>query len=76
MGYLLEDIHAKPLAEFHHALLVAGRAEVAALTREGKQVFMAAVFASDAGKAMAQIAAIKITVDHFFDIRPPEAALP
>ena len=36
MGYLLEDIHAEPLPEFHHALLMAGRAEVTALTREGQ----------------------------------------
>jgi hypothetical protein len=28
---LLENIHAQPLHEFHHALLVAGRVEVAAL---------------------------------------------
>ena len=74
--HLLEDIHAKPFAEFHHALLVAGRAEMAALARECQQVFVAAVFASDTGKALAQIAAIEITVDHLFDIRPPEAILP
>ena len=29
VGHLLEDIHAQPLTEFHHALLVAGRAKVA-----------------------------------------------
>ena len=32
MGNLFEDIHTEPFAEFHHALLVTGRAEVAALT--------------------------------------------
>lgn len=37
---------------------------------------MAAVFAFDTGKAVAQIAAIQITIDHLFDIGPPEAVLP
>ena len=37
---------------------------------------MAAVFASDAGKAVAQIATIQVTIDHLLDIRPPEAVLP
>src|SRR5208337_1473055 len=36
VGHLFEDIHAEPLAEFHHTLLMTGRAKVAALTREGK----------------------------------------
>jgi hypothetical protein len=62
VGHLFEDIHAKPFPEFHHALLMAGWAEMPSFTREGQQVFMAAVFASDTGKAMAQIAAIEITV--------------
>jgi len=46
MGDLLEDIHAEPFAEFHHALLMAGWAEMAALAGEGQKIFMAAVFAS------------------------------
>jgi len=45
-------------------------------TRERQQVLMAAVFAFDAGKAVAQIAAIQITADHLFDIRPPESVIP
>ena len=36
---------------------------------------MAAVFAFDAGKAVAQIAAIEIAVDYLFDIRPPETVI-
>jgi hypothetical protein len=75
VGHLLEDIHTEPLSEFHHALLMTGRAEVAALAREGQKIFVAAVFASHAGKAVAQIAAIEITVDYLFDIWPPEAML-
>ena len=76
MRHLLEDIDAEPLPEFHHTLLMAGRAEMTALAREGKQVFMPAVFAFDAGKTVAQIAAIEIAVDYLFDIWPPEAILP
>jgi len=41
---LLEDIHAEPFPEFHHALLMTRGAEVAALAREGQEIFMAAVF--------------------------------
>ena len=33
----------------------------------------ASVFTFDAGKSVVQIAAIELTVYHFFDIRPPEA---
>ena len=76
MRNLLENVDAQPLPEFHHALLVTGRAEVSAFTRERQQVFMAAVFASDAGKTVAQIAAVEIAADHFFNIRPPEAVIP
>jgi hypothetical protein len=73
---LLENIHAEPFPEFHHAFLMAGGAEVAALAGKSQQVFVAAVFAFDTGKAVAQIAAIKITIDHLFDIGPPETVLP
>ncbi len=73
---LFENIHAESLPEFHDALLMAGRAEMPSFTREGQQVFMAAVFAFDTGKAVFNIAAIEITVNHFFDIGPPEAILP
>jgi len=43
---LLEDIHAEPFPEFHHALLMTRGAEVAALARKCQQIFMAAIFAS------------------------------
>ncbi len=72
---LLENIHAEPLPEFHHAFLMAGGAEVAALAGKRQQVFMAAVFACHAGKAMLQISAVKITIDYLFDIGPPKAIL-
>jgi len=75
MGDFFEDIQAEPLPEFHHALLMAGRAEVPPFTRERQQVFMAAVFAFHTGKAVLQIAAVEITVNHLFDIGPPESVL-
>jgi len=72
----LEDIHAEPLSEFHHALLMAGRAEMAPFAGEGQQILVATVITSDAGKAVFQIAAVEVTADHLFDIRPPEAVIP
>jgi hypothetical protein len=42
---LFENIHAQPLPEFHHALLMAGGAEVTALAGKGEEIFMAAVLA-------------------------------
>ena len=37
---------------------------------------MATVFTFHAGKAVVQITAIEIAIDHLLDIRPPEAVLP
>jgi len=51
-------------------------AKVAALARKCQQIFVAAVFTFHAGKAIVQITAIEITVDHLLDIRPPESVLP
>lgn len=76
VGGLFEDIHAQPLSEFHHALLMAERAEVAALAGKGKEVFMAAVFAFHTGKAVVQVAAIEVAVYHLLDIGAPEPILP
>jgi hypothetical protein len=45
VGNLFENIHAQPLPEFHHALLMAGGAEVTALAGKGEEIFMAAVLA-------------------------------
>jgi hypothetical protein len=70
---LLEDIHAEPLPEFHHPLLMTGWTKVAALARKCQQIFMAAVFAFHAGKAVVQITAVEMTIDHLLDIGPPEA---
>ena len=65
---LLEDIHAEPFPEFNHALLMAGGAEMAALARKCQQIFMAAIIAFHAGKPVAQITAVEITIDHLLDI--------
>jgi predicted DCC family thiol-disulfide oxidoreductase YuxK len=51
------------------------RAEVTALTREGQKILMAAVFASDPGKAVMEDAAIEVTVNDHFDIRTKKAIL-
>jgi len=37
---------------------------------------MVAIFAFHAGKPVAQITAIEITIDHLLDIGPPESVLP
>jgi hypothetical protein len=46
---------------------------MAALTGKGQQVFMAAIFTLHAGKAVMQISAIKIAINHLLDIGPPES---
>ncbi|MCX5874359.1 MAG: hypothetical protein NTY51_14160 [Deltaproteobacteria bacterium] len=43
---------------------------------EGQKILMAAIFAFHAGKAVAQIAATEIAIDHLLDIEPPESVLP
>ena len=73
---LLEYLHAQPLPEFHHALLMARRAEVAALAGKCQQVFMAAVFALRTGKTVVQVSAVEIAVNHLLNVRPPESILP
>jgi len=55
VGDLLEDIHAEPFPEFHHALLMARWAKVTPLARKRQQIFVTAVFAFYAGKPVVQI---------------------
>jgi hypothetical protein len=55
---------------------MAGGAKMTALARKCQQIFMVAVFTFHTGKAVVQIAAIEITIDHLLDIGPPEAVLP
>ena len=49
---------------------------MSSLTRKCQQIFVTAIFAFHAGKAVVQITAIEIAIDHLLDIGPPEAALP
>ena len=71
----LKDFLTEPLPEFHHPLLMTGRTEVAALTREGQKILVAAIPASDPGKAVMEDAAIEVTVNDRFDIRKKKAIL-
>jgi len=76
VGDLLEDIHAEPFAELHHALLMAGWAEMTALAGEGQQVFVAAVNTFDTGETIVRVAAVEVAVYDLLDIGPPESVLP
>jgi len=49
---------------------------MAALAGKCQQIFVAAVFTFHTGKAVVQITAIEIAIDHLLDIGPPEAVLP
>jgi hypothetical protein len=50
--------------------------KAAALAEERQEIFVAAILAFNTGKAVVQIAAIEITIDHLLDIGPPESVLP
>jgi hypothetical protein len=39
-------------------------------------IFVTLVLARQTGKAVVQITAVKITIDHLLDIGPPESILP
>lgn len=52
---LLEGIHAQPLPEFSHTLLIAGWAEMTTLAGAFQEVVMAAVFTFHADKPIVQI---------------------
>ena len=64
----LEDLLTKPLPEFHHPFLVAGRTEVPSFAGEGQEILVATVFAFYTGETIVEDAAIKITVDHLLHI--------
>jgi hypothetical protein len=73
---LFEDIHAQPLSEFHHPLLMAGWAKMATLAGKSQQIFVTAVITFDTGKAVVRVATVQIPIDHLLDIGPPEAVQP
>ena len=60
VGNLLERPGAATLPEFHHPLLKAGGAEVAALAGESQKIFMAAISALHPGKAKVQVATFQV----------------
>jgi hypothetical protein len=49
---------------------------MAALAGECQQIFMATIFTFHTGKAVVQITAIEIAIDHLLDVGPPESVLP
>jgi hypothetical protein len=53
-----------------------GGAKMTPFAGEGQKILMAAIFAFHTGKAVVQIAAIEIAIDHLLDIGPPESVLP
>jgi len=50
------------LSNFHHALLMTGRAEISQLVEQCRKVSAAAILAFYAGKAIARIAEIQIPI--------------
>jgi hypothetical protein len=50
--------------------------KAAAFARKCQQIFVAAVFTFHTGKAVMQITAIEIAVDHLLDLGPSETVLP
>jgi hypothetical protein len=66
----LDDMGAQPLAEFHHALLVARGAKMPPFARKSQQALMTAIPAANPRKAVVQVATVQLTVDHLPDIGP------
>ena len=81
----LPDLHFSPwnigfkqyeFPEFHHPLLVTGGTKMMALAGKGKKILVVAVFTFHPGKAIVQIAAIKITVNDLLEIGTEESVGP
>jgi hypothetical protein len=81
----LPDLHFSPwnigfkqyeFPEFHHPLLVTGGTKMTALAGKGKKILVVAVFIFHPGKAIVQIAAIKITVNDLLEIGTEESVGP
>jgi hypothetical protein len=49
--------------------------KAATLAEEGQELFVAAVFAFHTGKAVVEIAAVQIPINHLLDVRSPESVL-
>jgi hypothetical protein len=73
---LLDHFLAEPLTKLHYPLLVARWIEVTPLARERQKILMAAIPALDPGKAVVQIATVKIPIDDLSHIWAEKAILP
>jgi hypothetical protein len=49
--------------------------KAATLAEEGQELFVAEVFAFHKGKAVVDVAAIQIPINHLLDVRSPESVL-
>jgi hypothetical protein len=76
MGHRLDHFLAEPLTELHHPFLVARWTEVAPLARERQEILMAAIPALDPGKAVVEIATVKVPIDDLSHIWAEKAMLP
>ena len=73
VGHGLDNTGAKPFAELHHAFLMARRVIMPPFTRKGQKVLMAAVPAAHPRKAVVQVAAVQVAIDHLPDIGPEKS---
>ena len=72
VGNLLEHLGTEPFPKFHHPLLMAGGAEVAALAGEGQEIFMLAIRAFHPGKAVVQVGTFQVAGNDLLEVGPPE----
>jgi hypothetical protein len=76
MGHRLDHFLAEPLTELHHSLLVARWTEVTPLAQERQEILVAAIPAIDPGKAVVQIATVKVPIADLSHIWGGKAILP
>ena len=70
VGDFFQYTSAQPLSEFYHPFGVTRRAKMTALAGKRKQIFMVALSAFDAGKAVMKDSAVKILIYYLFYMRP------
>ena len=75
MRHMLQYFLAQPFTELDDSFLVAGGAEMTALTGKRQKIFMAAIQAPHPGKSQAQVPAVQIPVNHVPDIRSEKSIL-
>jgi len=72
---VLQDFFAKPLSKLHNTLLMTGWAEMAAFTRKGQQIFMAAFPTFDSCEAVMEDAAVQVSIDDLLYVGPQKSIL-